>query len=589
MRKLLWAGGIILGVFLVAVLVLTVVVRSYLQSDRLKALIIPRIEALTGRQVTIDDIDVSLFKGIVIKGFHLKQADGAGDFLRTDEFILDYSLPPLLNRQLVITRVEIAGPYILVRRERDGRYNFSDMIERTKRGEAEKPAAGEEPHELPLSITTDRISLSNARLEFVDALNKLPRVDALISDGRLMASVGRSLAAMDITGYLTLESMKAVMDGIGTNTSGRIDIRSTSIDLSLATMIGKDTVRTTGTITGTPSAPVVRLDLSSKELDLERLLALSSGRKSGHGRAGAGGASKQDGGDRGVSMERSGFAGQEAPPIVLVADKRGAAASGGAPLVTASGTVTIGTAHYKEYVIRDFSLGYRYERGVVRLEPIAMRLSGGAQVAVEGTAAAEMLFRLAEGDAAAAVKRTLSGKGTARFSPIAIQQSPITDAVAVLTGIEALRSPRFDSSRFTFTIGNQRVLLEGTMDSPQIKVVPSGTVGFDKRLDMVADLRLSPELTASLSRAGRITGFLKDASGWSTVPLRITGTTEKPSVGLNTAAVQRQIQKGIQSELQRRLMEKLAPRDKGQAPQDKEQVPQKGPRPEDLLRDLFGK
>ena len=62
---------------------------------------------------------------------------------------------------------------------------------------------------------------------------------------------------------------------------------------------------------------------------------------------------------------------------------------------------------------------------------------------------------------------------------------------------------------------------------------PKGTVGFDKRLNINAELRLTPQLSARLSR--RIPGIslLKGDDGWTTLPFLISGTTENPSIGLD--------------------------------------------------------
>lgn len=585
MRKLVWAAAIVLGILLVTGLVLSFAVRSYLSSERLKAVLIPRLEEFTGRQVAVEDIDVSLFKGIVVKGISIKQRDGKGDFARTEQFILNYSLMPLLRRQLVIEKVEVVGPYVSIRREKDGSYNFSDIVER-RAAEGKKQGAGaqEGMQELPLSIVTNRITLKDARLEFVDAQKALPQVTAHVSEGRLTAAVGRTLSDIDLTGSFDIKSITAVMGALTTATAGTVEIKNNGVVLALTTKIGDDTVKTTGTISGSLAAPSARIDIAAKELDLEKLLALTGSTGQSGSRAGGAGSA--------LAFDAAGSRkdGQRTAPIVLVAASPAQGKGDLMRALTAAGTVKVDTGRYGDYRIRDFSLKYRFEKGVMRLEPVTLGLSGGAQVAVEGSAAASALFRAAgEGDVAALVKETLSAKGTADFSSIAIKQSKITDTVALLTGVEALRNPRFNRSQFTFSAGGQKIFLNGTMDSPQVKVVPSGTVGFDKRLDLVVDLRLAPELTARLGRSAKLAGLLKDSEGWSTVPLKITGTTEKPSVSINPVSVQRQLQQSLQGELQRRLQKELAPPQQEQGAAPGQRAPSKGGRPEDLLRDLFGR
>ncbi|HEX8948849.1 MAG TPA: hypothetical protein VF790_07815, partial [Dissulfurispiraceae bacterium] len=132
-------------------------------------------------------------------------------------------------------------------------------------------------------------------------------------------------------------------------------------------------------------------------------------------------------------------------------------------------------------------------------------------------------------------------------------------------------------------IRDRKMFLDGSMNSSRIRINPTGTVAFNKRMDILADLRLSPELASRLSRA-KLAGYIKDQEGWSVVPLKISGTTEKPSVALNLSGVGKRLQKGLQQELEQRFL-------KGLLPQQKEgtQPPSGGRRPEDLLKGIFGK
>ena len=75
MKKLLKVAGIVVGVLILLIIGLSIFVKSYLSSDRLKPIILPKAEALTGRKVLLDDISVSLFKGIVSKGLSVKEKD----------------------------------------------------------------------------------------------------------------------------------------------------------------------------------------------------------------------------------------------------------------------------------------------------------------------------------------------------------------------------------------------------------------------------------------------------------------------------------------------------------------------------------
>ena len=123
MKKAVKVGAIILAIFAVMLIGLSIFVKSFISSEKLKAIVLPRAEALTGRKVGLDEINVSLFKGVVAKGLRVKERDGQRDFLKAEEFVLSYHLLSLLKKRLVISKIEIISPSIIIKREKDGKYN----------------------------------------------------------------------------------------------------------------------------------------------------------------------------------------------------------------------------------------------------------------------------------------------------------------------------------------------------------------------------------------------------------------------------------------------------------------------------------
>lgn len=547
MKKWMVVAGVVLGVLLVVFAGLTLFIRSYLKSDAVISLLVSRLEALTGRKVQIREVNVSFFTGIVVKGLTIKQRDGSGDFVRTEEFILDYRLKPLLRKQLVIDKIEVVSPYVFIRRERDGTYNFNDIKEKNTGGEKRK-----EEGRAPFALLTDRIVVKNARVEFVDARGEIPPVSALIEEVDLKTSVGRSLADLVVHGHIIIKSITTQRAGTPVTVSGRVDMKDDQLLLNLTASPGKEVVRIAGTVREYRTAPEVQLSISAKELDVEKLLALGGG-------GGAGGRGTAAG-SRPVRTEHS-------PP------GRG---------FRVKGDLKVDVARYQGFTVRNLAAEYAYRNGVARIEPLSMSFAGGEKVSAEGTGTASLAFRTDSGGAglAEAVKRSLTGKGAADLSRVQVQRTRITDALALYTGIEEVRAPRFEKARFTFLIKDEKVSLEGRLASDQLRLTPAGTIGFDKRMALLMDLSLSPQLSAKLPRSAKITGYIKDREGWSTIPLRISGTLEKPSVGLNTAGVGSQLKKGIAGEIERRIQEELRPgRKEGEQSSGAEE----------LLKGLFGK
>jgi hypothetical protein len=518
------AGGIIIALLLVVIIGLSILVKSYLKSDSLKALIIPKIEEFTGRTAGIDRIDVSLFKGIAVKGISLMEQDGKQEFMNVKEFVLEYRLLPLLQKRLVIKRVALVSPSVRLVREKDGRFNYTDIVERSSAAQKAAPpeAAGEKG--LPLSVETDKISVRDARMTFTDAEGALPAV-SLVSDIDLTFSAERGLARPEVSGKITVRELmmkgeKGEIKGIGT-----VDIKKDAVDFNLTATMGKETIKLSGDVKDYMKKPAARVDLDAAELDLESLVALAEGKK-------------EPAKPRAVRRE------------VPAQKEKGKAEKEAGP--SASGEVKVGAAKFKGYVLKDFVVRYHYFGGNVTISPISTGLSGGRETIVQGAAKGDLRFSVAGENAADSVKKTLAGKITTDLSRCEVKETKISNGIAAFTGIKELASPKFDAVHFLFTVGNEKIVLAGTMTSGVMNLNPSGTVGFDKRIDVVADLKVAPGV-AGKAVSDKFTRYVKDEKGWTVIPLRITGTTDKPSVGLNQAAVGKQLQKGATQEIEKRL------------------------------------
>ena len=280
MKKAIKVGAIVLAFFAVLLIASSIFIKSYLSGDKLKALILPRAEALTGRKVSLDEITVSLFKGVVAKGLSVKEREGQGDFLKAGEFILSYDLLPLLKKQLVITKIEITSPSISIKRDRQGRYNFSDLTERRAR-EPQKPSSPE-ARGLPLSIVADRLAIRNGHFTFVDEEKTLPDV-ALSFDAEFNGSVGKEGTPRLESGHISLKEVKATLKGTEVKTSGKIEMDAQAVQANLQAIVGKDTIEITGTVKDYLSSPDVTANLHARHLDLEKLIGLGGGKTASEG------------------------------------------------------------------------------------------------------------------------------------------------------------------------------------------------------------------------------------------------------------------------------------------------------------------
>jgi len=319
---------------------------------------------------------------LLLIGLSIKERDGQRDFLKAGEFILSYHLLPLLKKQLVITKIEITSPSISIKRDKEGRYNFSDLTERRAR-EPQKPSPPE-TRGLPVSIIADRLAIRNGHFTFVDEEKALPDVGVSL-DAEFKGSVGEEGTSHLEFGRISLKEIKVALKDRKVKISGKIDMDAQTVRATLQTVMGKDSIEISSTVKDYLSAPDVTANLHSRHLDLEKLMGLSGGEK----------------------------APEESPQKK---EKKSAGAEGGVmDRLKASGQIKVDVATYQDYTLKDFRLGYQYARGAMKLEPLGLQFSGGDAFTAEGSLNGNLQFT---GEEASTIQKTLRGKAVAKLGMI---------------------------------------------------------------------------------------------------------------------------------------------------------------------------
>jgi uncharacterized protein involved in outer membrane biogenesis len=616
MKKVIRIGIIVVAVFVLLIIGFAVFVNMFLTSERLKAFLVPKAEALTGRKVLLDQINVSLFKGIVVKGLSVKEKDGQADFLKTGEFILSYRLAPLLKKQLVISKIEIVSPAVSIKKKKGGKYNFSDLMEKGPPPPQPPKSAGPESRELPMAVLADKLVVRNAVFVFADEEKEMPDVSAAF-DAEFKGSLGKEGAPRLEFGLISLKEIKVKLKDMEVKTSGKIEMDAQTVRASIQSAIGPDIsaafdaeikggmgkegsprfesaritlkeiraklkdmeVKTSGKIDADPktvkatlqtligkdaididvvakdylSSPDVVGNVHSKSLDLEKLMALGGGQKATPSAP--------------PQKEQK----QDQKPV--------AATAGSGPMdkLKASGQVKVDAAKFQDYTIKDFALTYQYAKGTMRIDPLGLQFSGGDAFTAEGSVKGNLQFT---GQDAPAIMKTLTGKAEAKLGKGTVKQSKIFDAIAAVTGIPDLKNPQIDDGLFNFDIREQRVNLDGFIRSSLFKASPKGWVDFEKRLDVPTELKVAPALSGRFGKSIASFKLLDDEQGWKVIPLKIKGTADDPKVNLDEEALKRKLLPSLKKGLER-----LLPGQKQQEPGK----PSEKTTPKDIFKGLFGK
>jgi uncharacterized protein involved in outer membrane biogenesis len=228
-------GIIVLILALVLIAAASLLVRSYLAPEKMRALVLQIVQKSLEREAAIGEIDVSLFRGIVVRDFEIREKDAAATFIKTKEFILAYKLFPLLTGKLVIDRLSITDAEMYIKANADGAYNFSDLIKKDQPPIPVDDKAKEKAAGLPVALNVHDITIKNAKLGYTDLTGKLQKADVVMNAA--LKITGKSNNALSSTGEFDITIVQALLqdkEGDKTFKDLRTDLRY-KIDLDLAT------------------------------------------------------------------------------------------------------------------------------------------------------------------------------------------------------------------------------------------------------------------------------------------------------------------------------------------------------------------
>lgn len=114
---------------IVGLVALVVLTRFLVTPERIKGLLLPRVEKALSRQVEIEQVEISLFSGIALKNIEVMEPQGETTFLQAEAITLRYRFWPLFRLRVEIDEISIDKPQVRLERLADGTFNFSDLIQ----------------------------------------------------------------------------------------------------------------------------------------------------------------------------------------------------------------------------------------------------------------------------------------------------------------------------------------------------------------------------------------------------------------------------------------------------------------------------
>jgi hypothetical protein len=134
-----------------------------------RQMLVARVQAMTGRPVTVEEVRVNLFRGGVdVRGLRLAERDGA-PFADVEHLSLRLRLGALLLGHIHVGELVLQAPTVRVVRLATNEFNFSDLIRSS--GTTTKG---------PLHITVDRFAIENGTVSLED--RALPQTRTWVSE-----------------------------------------------------------------------------------------------------------------------------------------------------------------------------------------------------------------------------------------------------------------------------------------------------------------------------------------------------------------------------------------------------------------------
>jgi uncharacterized protein involved in outer membrane biogenesis len=173
-KTLLLSLSFVILLTLAACLIL--IVSRLLYLDTYKDIIISTVEKALNRRVTYKSGSFSLGRGadFVFTKVAIMEKDGSTVFISSDRIDIKIALLPLIEKKLVLKEVRLQEPYINLTRFKNGKFNFSDILE------------GNRESSIPLLIRTVR--MKNGSATFADqaisqkgVISSLNNIDLFVS------------------------------------------------------------------------------------------------------------------------------------------------------------------------------------------------------------------------------------------------------------------------------------------------------------------------------------------------------------------------------------------------------------------------
>jgi len=152
---------IIIG--LLVFLVLFTVTGFFIVPPVAKSVLVKKMSQELQRDISIEKISFNPFRfTLTVRGFVIRERDKQEPFVSFREMFVNLEGMSLFKKSVIIDEFRLTGPYVHLVRLKDGSYNISDLLAKTKKDPQEKDTP-------PLRFSVNNIRIEAGKAVFQDA------------------------------------------------------------------------------------------------------------------------------------------------------------------------------------------------------------------------------------------------------------------------------------------------------------------------------------------------------------------------------------------------------------------------------------
>jgi AsmA protein len=269
LKILLW---VVVALVLLIILT-TVIARIVFTKQKLLSLLVPKIEAALNRKVEIDDVSVSIWRGLGAEVGGMRVLNPPGfkqeELFRFDQLSIRIKFWPLLSKRIEVKKLILENPEINLEKNQQGMSNFADLIE----GEGGA---------IVIPAGFDQLLIKEGEIRYSDDQGK-KKIALHSFEQKARISLDRKLERAEITGIITIEQIELDLPGykgslppLSFSLEHRIDLNTTDDLLDLKEMkigIGEIKMDLKGRVENVSSKPALDLVVESEKIPLDDILA----------------------------------------------------------------------------------------------------------------------------------------------------------------------------------------------------------------------------------------------------------------------------------------------------------------------------